>query len=121
MAVAATKRTADPLELELAGIYLRALWLGFDEHFVGDPLRLKSLRHNLLSQLEDSIAKSDRSVFDSQPFLAEIPSQKEPARLAPIAKWRSKAWYFIFGYIGLSAGAYWFLSSWLVRILEMGR
>jgi type VI protein secretion system component VasF len=121
MAVAATKRTADPLELELAGIYLRALWLGFDEHFVGDRLRLKSLRHNLLNQLENSIAKSDRSVFDSQPFLAEIPSQKEPARLAPIAKWRSKAWYFIFGYIGLSAGAYWFLSSWLVRILEMGR
>lgn len=118
---ASTKKAVNSIEIELFGIYLRALWLGFDDHFVGDRLKLESLRINLASHLEDAVSESGRSVYDPQPFLAEIPPQKEPARLAPIAKWRSKVWYFVFGYLGLSATAYWFLSAWLVRILGMGR
>lgn len=84
-------------EKELAGCYLRVLWLGFDGKFADNPETLTQLKTQLISNAELTIPDLSVKTIFPQAYIHNI-INGEQSRLAPISRWQR--------FIVLGIGAY---------------
>ncbi len=104
------KRVLDTQERSLLSVYFLSLRLGFLGRYRDQPQRLQFIRQQLFKRINGGLEERQQVVC-TQAYEHLLASMQEQ-RLAPLARWRKKAWQAFFLYL---------LLGWLAWTMVEGK
>lgn len=104
-------------EKDLAAIYIKVIWLGFDGKYEEQPEKLQGLVEKLLTSAELELPELGEKALFEQAYKYNINPDMQ-SRLAPISRWHRYGLYAFLGYLVLSAIVWFGLTKDLNELLN---